>query len=162
MIEILAEKAKFLAVNTQVNSGNRGYHVINRYPRADFISLNNPELRIATHNRYDPLEGLAEMTAQKMNARYFAVTLGSKGAILMDTNDKTVHNIPVLSTKVLDRIGAGDSFLSLAGLCLGGGLPADMSLFVGSAAAALDVQIVCNREPVTPVALYKYITTLLK
>ena len=162
MIEILCEKAKFLAVNTQVNSGNRGYHVINRYPRADFISLNSPELRMATHNRYDPLEGLAEVTAQKMNARYFAVTLGSKGAILLDTTDKAAHDIPVLSTKVLDRIGAGDSFLSLAGLCLGGGLPADMGLFVGSAAAALDVQIVCNREPITPVALYKYITTLLK
>ena len=97
-----------------------------------------------------------------MNSRYFAVTLGSKGAILLDTNDKTANEIPVLSTKVLDRIGAGDSFLSLAGLCLGGGLPPDLSLFVGSAAAALDVQIVCNREPVTPVALYKYITTLLK
>jgi len=162
MIEILCEKAKFLAVNTQVNSGNRGYHVINRYSRADFISLNNPELRMATHNRYDPLEGLADMTAKKMNARYFAVTLGSNGAILLDMNGKTLNDIPVLSTKVLDRIGAGDSFLSLAGLCLGGGLPADMSLFVGSAAAALDVQIVCNREPVTPIALYKYITTLLK
>jgi sugar/nucleoside kinase (ribokinase family) len=117
---------------------------------------------MATHSRYDPLDDLAEKIAQKMRTNYFAVTLGSKGAILLNRKDKTVHEIPVLSTKVLDRIGAGDSFLSLAGLCLGGGLPADMSLFVGSAVAALDVQIVCNREPVTPVALYKYITTLLK
>ncbi|MEK9627513.1 MAG: PfkB family carbohydrate kinase [Nitrospinota bacterium] len=162
MIEIICKKAKFLAVNTQVNSGNRGYHVINRYPRADFISLNGPELRMASHNRYDPLEGLAEKTAQQLKSKYFAVTLGSKGAILLNREDNQVHKIPVLSTKVLDRIGAGDSFLSLAGLCLGGGLPADMSLFVGSAAAALDVQIVCNREPVSSVALYKYITTLLK
>jgi len=35
-------------------------------------------------------------------------------------------------------------------------------LFAGSVAAALDVQIVCNREPVRAVALFKYITTLLK
>ena len=32
----------------------------------------------------------------------------------------------------------------------------------GSAAAAFDVQVVCNRESITPVNLYKYINTLLK
>jgi len=162
MIDTVCQKARFLVVNTQVNSGNRGYHVINRYPRADFVSLNGPELRMATHNRYDPLEGLAERVADKLGTHYFAATLGSKGAFLLDRKEKAVHKIPVLSTKVLDRVGAGDTFLSLTGLCLGGGLPSDIGLFVGSAAAALDVQIVCNREPIAPTDLYKYITTLLK
>jgi hypothetical protein len=41
-------------------------------------------------------------------------------------------------------------------------MTAELAAFAGSAAAALDVQIVCNREPVEPVALYKYVTTLLK
>ena len=68
-----------------------------------------------------------------------------------------MHSIPVLSTKVLDRVGAGDTFLSLAGLCLGGGISSDIALFVGSAAAALDVQIVCNREPIRPSKLFKLI-----
>jgi len=162
MVLALCEKGKFLAVNTQINSGNRGYHVINRYPRADFISLNGPELRLATHNRYETLEKLAESVANQLNAQYIAVTRGSKGAILFDGESKSLHSIPVLSTKVLDRVGAGDTFLSLAGLCLGGGISSDIALFVGSAAAALDVQIVCNREPVTPVNLFKYLTTLLK
>ena len=162
MVQVLCEKARFLAVNTQVNSGNRGYHVINRYPRADFVSLNGPELRLATHNRHDPLEDLAEKVSDELGAKYFAVTRGSKGAILIDRKIKTIHSIPVLSTKVLDRVGAGDSFLSLAGLCLGAGLSSDIGLFVGSAAAALDVQIVCNRESVNPESLFKYISTLLK
>ena len=73
-----------------------------------------------------------------------------------------IYKTPALSTKVLDRIGAGDSFLSLSGLCLGGNLSSEVALFVGSAAAALDVQVVCNREPTIPVNLYKYIGTLLK
>ena len=89
-------------------------------------------------------------------------TLGSKGAILFDRDQNTIHKSPILSTKVLDRIGAGDTFLSLAGLCLGGGLKSEIALFVGSAAAALDVQVVCNRKPIIPVNLYKYINTLLK
>ena len=162
MIQVLCDKSRFLAVNTQVNSGNRGYHVINHYPRANFISLNGPEIRLATHNRYDPLEGLAEKVAKNMDAQYIAVTLGSKGAFILDRKENTLHTIPVLSTIVLDRVGAGDSFLSLTSLCLGAGLPSEIGLFVGSAAAALDVQIVGNRESISPVNLYKYITTLLK
>ena len=162
MVRSLCDKSRFLAVNTQINSGNRGYHVINRYPRADFISLNGAELRLATHNRYDPLEELAEKVAKNLDAQYLAVTLGREGALLLDRKKNVTHSIPVLSTIVLDRVGAGDSFLSLAGLCLGAGLPSDIGLFIGSAAAALDVQIVCNREPISPVNLYKYITTLLK
>jgi rfaE bifunctional protein nucleotidyltransferase chain/domain len=162
MIQKLCDHARFLAVNTQVNSGNRGYHSINRYPRADFVSLNGPEIRIATHNRYDSYEDLAKKLLNKIGARHFAVTLGSEGALLLDQSSEITHKTPILSTKVLDRIGAGDTFLSLAGLCLGGGLQSDIALFVGSAAAALDVQVVCNREPVTPINLYRYINTLLK
>jgi bifunctional ADP-heptose synthase (sugar kinase/adenylyltransferase) len=162
MVQSLCDKSRFLAVNTQVNSGNRGYHVINRYPRADFVSLNGVELRLATHNRHDALENLAEQTADNLGAKYFAVTLGSKGAILLDREAKKTHNIPVLSTKVLDRVGAGDTLLALTGLCLGGGLTSDTALFVGSAAAALEVQIVCNRESIKPENLFKYISTLLK
>jgi len=162
MVRSLCDNSRFLAVNTQVNSGNRGYHVINRYPRADFVSLNGPELRLATHNRHDPLETLAERVADSLGAKYFAVTRGSKGALLLDRKSKTSHSTPILSTKVLDRVGAGDSFLSLTGLCLGAGLSSDIGLFVGSAAAALDVQIVCNRESVKPESLFKYISTLLK
>ena len=162
MIQKLCDNARFLAINTQANSGNRGYHSINRYPRADFVSLNGPELRIATHNRHDSYEKLAKELAEKIGVDQFAVTLGSEGAILFDRDRNAVHKTPVLSTKVLDRIGAGDTFLSLAGLCLGAGLAPEVAMFAGSAGAALDVQIVCNREPITPVNLYKYIATLLK
>jgi rfaE bifunctional protein nucleotidyltransferase chain/domain len=162
MIQKLCDHARFLAINTQVNSGNRGYHSINRYPRADFVALNGPELRIATHDRHDSFENLAKLIMTRIGAKYFAVTLGSDGALLLDKNPDRTNVIPILSTKVLDRIGAGDAFLSLAGLCLARGLDSDVALFVGSAAAALEVQVVCNRESIIPINLYKYINTLLK
>lgn len=162
MVSVLSDKAKFLAVNTQINSGNRGYHVITRYPRADFVSLNEPELRMAAHRRHDPLESIAESVGGIVKARQLAVTRGTKGVMLIDRECGAVHKIPALSTKVVDRIGAGDAFLSLAGISLGRGLQAEVAAFIGSAAAAIDVQIVCNREPITASTLMKYVGTLLK
>ena len=162
MIQKLCKHARFLAVNAQLNSGNRGYHSINHYPRADFVSLNMPELRIATHDRHGSIESLAKKIISQLGAKYLAVTQGSDGAILLNKSPETVFKTPALSTQVIDRIGAGDTFLSLAGLCLGGNLSSEVALFVGSAAAALDVQMVCNRESIIPVNLYKYINTLLK
>jgi sugar/nucleoside kinase (ribokinase family) len=82
--------------------------------------------------------------------------------MIYDRSSKVFHNIPALATRVVDRIGAGDAFLSLAGICLAKGLDAQVAGFIGSVAAALDVQIVCNREPVNPVVLNKYLATLLK
>jgi len=161
MVAAMSKNAKYLAVNAQVNSGNRGYHLITRYPHADFLSLNEPELRLASHDRNGAIEELAGQLADKLQARHIAITRGTKGALMLD-HDKTAYKIPALSSQVVDRIGAGDAFLSLAGLCLAGKLTPEEALFAGSVAAALDVQIVCNREPVRSVALFKYISTLLK
>lgn len=162
MIRVLDAKAKFLAVNTQINSGNRGYHVIHRYLRADFVSLNEPELRLAAHNRHDSLEVVSEQVGERAHAKQLAVTRGTKGVMMLDLQRRVFHKVPALSTKVVDRIGAGDAFLSLAGLCVAKGLDAEVAAFVGSVAAAMDVQIVCNREPVNLVGLNKYVSTLLK
>jgi rfaE bifunctional protein kinase chain/domain/rfaE bifunctional protein nucleotidyltransferase chain/domain len=162
MIRVLEVKSKYMAVNTQVNSGNRGYHAISRYSRADLVTLNEPELRLATHNRHDSVEALAEKVCKAVNAKHVSITRGTNGAIMLNRKGNEIQRAPVLSTKVVDRIGAGDAFLSLAGISLAAGLSSELTTFVASAAAAIDVQIVCNRDPITPVDLYKYITTLLK
>ena len=162
MIDVLCAKAKFLAVNTQLNSGNRGYHAIHRYPRADFISLNEPELRMATHNRHDSIEAVAEQIAERVQFDRLAVTRGTKGVLMHNRDGNVNYSVPALSTRVVDRIGAGDAFLSLAAICLGRGMSPEVAAFVGSAAAAIDVQIVCNREPISAPVLLKYVNTLLK
>jgi len=161
MVERLCAESRFLAVNTQVNSGNRGFHTITRYRRADFVSLNEPELRLAVRDRFGPLDPLADRLAERLDARYIATTMGTRGLRLEDRSNGVYH-VPALSVRVVDRVGAGDAFLSLAALSLGGGLDTEIAALVGAAAAAIDVQIVCNREPVSPTSLFKYLTTLLK
>ncbi|NBT57005.1 MAG: cytidyltransferase, partial [Betaproteobacteria bacterium] len=162
MVQLLSAKSKFLAVNTQINSGNRGYHVIHRYPRADFISLNEPELRMAAHNRHESLEAVARSVGERLGAQHLAVTRGKKGVLMQGLQQGGTVEVPALSTKVVDRVGAGDAFLSLAALCAARGLDPQITAFVGSVAAAIDVQVVGNRESIRSVPLAKYISTLLK
>jgi len=161
VVDNLSQNAHFLAVNAQVNSGNRGYHVITRYPRANFVSLNEPELRMAAGDRYGDIETIADLIATQMETTHLAVTRGTHGVLMRETANGS-YAIPALSSQVIDRVGAGDAFLSLAGLCLAADIPADIAAFFGSIAGAINVQTVCNREPVDPVLFQKYLATLLK
>jgi rfaE bifunctional protein nucleotidyltransferase chain/domain len=162
MSSYLINESKYLAVNTQLNSGNRGFHVIQRYPRSSFVALNEPELRLAAHNKQEPIENIARQMSKNLDLEILAVTLGAKGLVLYDKKDDRIYKVPALSTKVVDRVGAGDAFLSLAGICASKGMPPKLTAFIGSVAAAIDVQIVCNREPINRVTLGKYCATLLK
>jgi rfaE bifunctional protein nucleotidyltransferase chain/domain len=162
MINLIINKSKFLAVNTQINSGNRGFHVINRYKRADFVSLNEPELRLAAHNRHESLDNVCKKISKQVSASYLSVTRGTKGVVMLEDFENKINRVPALSSRVVDRIGAGDAYLSLSSLCLAKGFKGEIANFIGSVAAAMDVQIVCNRKPIDKIELKKYVTTLLK
>lgn len=159
---VISQASKFLAVNTQINSGNRGYHSITRYTAAKFIALNEPELRLACHNKTENLEVLGRQICSRLNADFIAVTRGKDGLIIGKSKSGLFHEVPALSSSVLDRVGAGDSFLAIASMLLCKNFPIEVAGFVGSAAAAINVQTICNSESVTKLALNKYINTLMK
>lgn len=161
LIEALSNLPHFLAVNTQTNSGNRGYNVITHYRRADFISVNEPELRLAAQDRYSPIESIAHDISELMQCPEISITRGVEGVLYYSSKSLSL-SIPALTTNAIDRIGAGDSYLSLASLCSAKGYPPPLSGFLGSVAAAMDVQIVGNRESISKVGLCKYVTRLLK
>ncbi len=161
IIEALSALPSFLAVNTQTNSGNRGFNVVTHYPRADFISLNEPELRLAAHNRHSPLQQVIDRVVNRVQCPRISVTRGVLGVFCHEEKQSPVE-VPSLTTHVIDRIGAGDSYLALASLCLAKGHPMLVAGFIGSLAAAMDVQIVGNREPVHKPALCKFLTRLMK
>jgi len=162
MARVIQESPGFLAVNTQINSGNRGYHVIGKYQKANYISINEPEARLATHNKIDPIESIANEIKNKITkSDYISITLGKNGLYSLGKNNDSVR-VPALSLGVVDRVGAGDAFLALSSISLASGLTIEESSFIGSIAAAIDVQIVCNKEYVNDIRLKKYISTLLK
>jgi rfaE bifunctional protein nucleotidyltransferase chain/domain len=159
--ELLCEEARFLAISSQTNSANAGFNLITKYPRADYICIDEPEIRLACHDKFGKLEDLIIRIAKKLNCNRIAVTHGHHGSLTYATEDG-FFEIPVLSDEVVDRVGAGDAYLSITSPCVADGNPMEMVGFIGNAVGALKVRIVCNRASVEPTPLFKFITALLK
>jgi len=161
IIHALCDQPNFLSLNAQINSGNRGYNVITNYRRADYVSVNEPELRLSAHDKESRLEGICADIAQFLQCSFLSVTQGVKGVYFYPAAGEPFQ-IPALTTTSVDRIGAGDSYLSLSSLCLAKGMSPQIAGFIGSVAAAMSVQMVGNQEAIKKAPLCKYITRILK
>jgi rfaE bifunctional protein nucleotidyltransferase chain/domain len=157
----LGEKARFLAVNTQANSANLGFNLITKYPRVDYACIDEPEIRLAMHDRSSPVLHIAEKVKGLLGAPAICVTRGHLGCLAVGEHGGPCE-VPVFSSDIVDRVGAGDAFLSVTAPCVAGGMPMDAVGFIGNAVGALAVRIVGNRTSVEPVQLFKFLTALLK
>jgi len=160
-VEGLSALSTFLAVNAQTNSANHGYNLVTKYPRADYVCIDEEELRLANHSPNGAIEMLAARTAAGLGCRALAVTRGSRGSLTWTPQVGFVQT-PVFSASVVDSVGAGDAYLSVTALCARAGYPPELIGFVGNCVGALAVRIIGNREPVKPEPLFQFITTLLK
>ena len=161
IIEVLCRKARFLAVNTQTNSANTGYNLITKYPRADYVCIDEPEMRYAARDKYGDIRIAIEKIARELHCGKVAVTRGHLGAVTYERADG-FFEIPVFSDKIVDRVGAGDAFLSVTAPMAAGGIPMDVIGLVGNLAGALNVSVVCNRSSVEPAPLHKSVIAMLK
>jgi len=159
IIELVCNKARFLAVTAQTNSANVGFNLITKYPRADYICLDSLELRLACHDKFGELKALVPRI--RLDCNNIAITRGNEGSLTYSRRDG-FFEIPVLTDRAVDRLGAGDAYLAVTTPCVASGYPMDLVGFIGNAVGALQVQIVGNKEPVEPAALFKFIKALLK
>ena len=157
---LLAERARFLAVNTQANAANLGFHVVTKYPRASYVCIDEPEIRLATRDRWGAVGDLADKVRGLLGGATISVTRGPLGVLTCGA-DGTRWEVPVFSRAVVDRMGAGDAYLSVTAPCVASGMAMDVVGLVGSAVAALAVGIVGNRSAVELVALTRFVRSLL-
>jgi rfaE bifunctional protein nucleotidyltransferase chain/domain len=160
--KILEQEAKFLAINTQTNSGNAGYNLITNYRRADYIAIDAPEARLAARNKFGDLarEVIPALQAAA-NCERLVVTHGGHGCYVAGRKEPVVH-IPAFTKTVLDTVGAGDAFFAVTSPLVAAGIPMEQVGAIGNAAGALKVGIVGHRKSIERVPLMKYLTTLLK
>jgi len=89
------------------------------------------------------------------------ITRGKNGAIFLKKNSKPVY-CPAFANKVIDKIGAGDSMLSIIALCMKIKLPNDLALFLGSLAGATAVENIGNSKSINKQELLRQVQFSIK
>jgi rfaE bifunctional protein nucleotidyltransferase chain/domain len=160
-IDILCDKAKFLAVNSQANASNFGYHTISKYPRADLVCTAEGEMRLEMRDRHCDLKEIVPDVAQRLQCPSVVVTRG-KGGCLCYSREEGFFKTPAFAGQVLDRMGAGDAFLSVTAPCLVVGTPMEVLGFIGNAVGAQAVATVGHRSSIERIPLIQHIQSLMK
>ena len=146
-------KMPFVAVCTQTNASNIGYNLITRYPRADYIVIDEPEARLAAADRHGYIANVMDkLSAGRCNK--FVVTHGHHGAY--GYQDGCFMQCGAFSHATLDTMGAGDAFFAVTAPMAKTGSMSDL-LLIGNAAGALKCQIPGHREPVTKQRLIEFL-----
>jgi rfaE bifunctional protein nucleotidyltransferase chain/domain len=160
-IAAVQNKAKFLAVNTQQNAANIGYHTISRYSRVNYVCTNEAEIRSDSRARLGDIQPLISALAERVHAENTLVTQGKRGALFHRANEGWSWG-PAFARSVTDRVGTGDAVLSWTSPMVAAGLPGPMVAFVANVIGAQAAQIVGNRSAVDRIGTYKFIDALLK
>jgi bifunctional ADP-heptose synthase (sugar kinase/adenylyltransferase) len=140
IIQILIKKAKFLAINAQINSGNFGYNMITKYNRGTYYCLDLNEARMAINSKYEKVERIPQILAEKTNGKYIAVTLGKDGSISCNPSGKICYS-PALGEEIFDTMSSGDAYYSLSAAVILLSNSIQLSALVGNLAAAIKISI---------------------
>lgn len=141
LIKKLSKEARFLAVNAQTNAPNMGFNLITKYPRADYVVVDELEARLAAHDRDSDIEDVI----LKLGFRKIIVTLGANGAVGFDG---AFERAPAGTRIVVDSMGAGDAFLAVTSPFACAGASMKDLIRIGNAAGAIKVGIVGHRKSV--------------
>ncbi|CAA7613567.1 ADP-heptose synthase [Candidatus Terasakiella magnetica] len=161
-VEALLAHSRFLAVNTQTNSGNFGYNLITKYRKADYVCIDAPEARLAVADKFSDISEVVGVTLpNRVECSRMIVTHGSHGCYTYERGGD-LHRIPAFTKQVVDTVGAGDAFLAVTSPLVAAGGSMEYVGFVGNAAGAMKVGIVGHRNSVEKVPLVKFVTALLK
>jgi len=158
----ISRQSIFTSLNAQINSSNIGYHTLKNYRNINCTIINENELRYELRDRESSIKTLIQRLAKRLKIKYLVVTQGSNGAILYDSDNKKFDNCPAYANNVLDKIGAGDAMLSLLSCSLKSGFDTNLSLLIGSLAAAQSVETIGNSTKVSKVQLLKTFSHITK
>lgn len=160
--DLLIKKAKFLSVNTQVNAGNFGYHTISSYPKADYLCLDEREIRLECRTKNGELSEVAKGIFEKIRSNYMIVTYGPNGSIgYKNKSNLEVCKVPSFAIKDIDKVGAGDAFFAISSPLIYNKVPLEPVCFIGNAVGALAIDIIGNKESITKKSLTDFIKNTL-
>lgn len=154
--DLLEKNANFLALNAQINAGNMGMNTINKYSHADYICIDENELRLATSNQYGNIE---EIIRNRFTNEIVSITESKSGCIVYKNGE--LVRIPALAKSIVDTVGAGDAFLSITSPLAYLNSTIEIIGLAGNIAGAIACTYMGNKGHLTKDLFYKYIEELI-
>ena len=161
IINILSLKSNFLAVNAQINAGNKGYNSITKYRNASYYCLTLDEARMAISDKHASISDIPQRILNLTKGKFVTITLGSKGSIAANTK-KNSFLMPAITKTTVDTMGAGDAYFAISSPVLYLTKSIELSSLVGNTAGAIQVGIPGLGNPLNKLKLLRYCNTLLK
>ena len=152
---VLQQTAKFLCINVQSNSSNMGFNYVNHYKRADFLTLDEQELRLPLMMRFENINEVMMKFYEKFNYPHFLVTLGKRGSILF-YKGKT-YSAPAFAENIVDTVGAGDAVFAITSMLSYLDVDKEIIPFIGNCAGGIKVEYLGNKEYIQKSRLIEYV-----
>tara|TARA_B100000029_G_scaffold353258_1_gene345888 strand:+ start:1650 stop:3173 length:1524 start_codon:yes stop_codon:yes gene_type:complete len=160
--KMICTNSKFLAVNAQLNASNIGFHSMRKYRNPNCVIINDRELRYELRDRNSPVTELMKKLCNDQKINNLIVTMGTQGSIFYNKQKSSFFRNQAYEKNALDKIGAGDTMLALASICLHKKLSERLSLIIGSLGAAQSVRTIGNKTPIDKIEMLKTLEHLLK
>ena len=160
--KLICNRAKFSSLNAQINSANIGYQTMKNYSSLNCVIINENELRHEMRDRSTKLSKLMRLLSQKQLIDNLIVTRGDSGSLMYDKRKNKFFDCEAFATRVIDKVGAGDTMLSLISVMLKANIDKNLALLSASLAAASSVESQGNSESIKKINIIKSIQHLIK
>ena len=157
--DVIQKKSKFLTLNVQTNSANSGYNYVSLYRKANYITLDEPEARLATQDNSSKSNILFKKILKNTKFKFCSITHGKNGTRINDLK-KTIF-VPVFSDNAVDTVGAGDAYFAITSIFIKHINDIDIIGFVGNVAGAIQISYLGHQKYVKKVEFLGYVKTLL-
>ena len=131
-------------INVQSNSHNRGYNFIQQYHKSNLIVLDKNELKVNFRNKN--INNFDKYMKDLSNSFKCPVilTLGEEGSKAIDHGK--IYSMGAFTKKVVDAVGAGDCFFSMASIFFHTSKNMNFSMLIGNIAGCLATQYQGNSD----------------
>ena len=138
------KNSKKLSLNSQTNSMNYGFNIINRkFRKADMFSLDKTELELYAGSKNIDYKKTLIKLKRDLKSKMGFLTLGPKFSLL---SAKKTYKINALEQNIVDAVGAGDIFHSFSSLLFLLTKNEFLNLFLSQIAGAHAVKILGNEN----------------
>ena len=116
VLDIINNSKTFKALNAQINSSSKGFANITKYKNINSLIINENELRHELRDQISNVNLIARKIINDRKYQTLIVTSGQKGAKIFNKKNSKIISCPAFSDYSVDKIGAGDSILSISSM----------------------------------------------